>query len=956
MPTTTYRLQLHRGFPLADARDLVPYLAALGVTDCYCSPIFTATPGSTHGYDVCRHTEISPELGGETAFLVFAAALRLHGLGCIVDFVPNHMSNDPQTNDWWRDVVENGPSSPFARYFDIDWNPTKPELKDRLLLPILGEPYGEALERGALVLGLSAGALVLTYGGLTIPTNPRRSVLVFDEAIGPLEQALGDGHADLREFLSILAALRNLPPYVERDPRKIAERHREKEMARERLDRLTAANPAIRDQINLVITAFNGTPGDPSSFDRLHELLELQAYRLASWRTAADEINYRRFFDINELAGLRVEDPEVFQVIHSLLQQLVATGQATGIRLDHIDGLFDPRGYLEQLSAATGTYLVAEKILSAGEALRGDWPVAGTTGYTFLNDLNGVFVDSRNAGKMRRAYGRLAGRREAFADVAYESKRLIVTTALSSEFQVLAQSVNRLSEGDRRSRDFTLASIRRALREVVACFPVYRTYVDRSGATAADAAVVDAAIAEARRRNPAMESSIFDFLRTVLLPTAAGSNSRQFDVAMRFQQYTAPVQAKGVEDTAFYRYHVLSSLNEVGGDPGRFGRTVTEFHAANAERRERWPAEMLATTTHDTKRSEDARARINVLSEMPAAWQAAVAQWRRLNAANRTRIAGNQAPDANDEYLFYQALLGAWPAEQPGSPLPDRAPADLIARLRAYMDKAIKEAKVHTSWITPNAAYESATAQFIERTLAGRRAPAFLAAFLPFARQVFVAGMTNSLAQLVLKIAAPGVPDFYQGTELWDLSLVDPDNRRPVDFAHRHRVLSDLEPLLAQADPAGAVPSDAAQAAGVAALLDEWPDGRIKMFLTALGMRVRRAQPELFLAGTYEPLSPDGPGAGHLVTFARRHRDHALLVIAPRLTTQIPRDGGLLPLGHATWGHCALHLPESLERRTFRDLVTGARFAPSTASGPPALRLDSVLAACPVALLWAEPA
>lgn len=581
--------------------------------------------------------------------------------------------------------------------------------------------------------------------------------------------------------------------------------------------------------------------------------------------------------------------------------------------------------------------------------------MAGTTGYTFLNDVNGVLIDSRRARKMQRVYARLTGHREPFSDVAYESKRLIVSTALSSEFQVLAQSVNRLSESDRRSRDFTLASIRHALREVVACFPVYRTYVGRTGATADDTAVVDTAIAEARRRNPAMESSIFDFLRTVLLPTpvqaAEGVHAAQFEVAMRFQQYTAPVQAKGVEDTAFYRYHLLASLNEVGGDPGRFGRTVAEFHAANAERRQRWPGEMLATTTHDTKRSEDARARINVLSEMPEAWQAAVTKWRRLNAPNRARLGGSQAPDANDEYLFYQALLGAWPAEQPGEPLPDRAPLDLVTRLTAYMDKAIKEAKVHTSWITPNRAYESAVAQFIDRTLTGRTAPAFLAAFLPFARPVFAAGMTNSLAQLILKIASPGVPDFYQGTELWDFSLVDPDNRRPVDFARRREMLRGLEPMLTSLDLATA-PASAGNSP-ITAMLDEWPTGRIKMFLTALGMRLRRAQPGLFLAGSYDPLESEGARAGHLVAFARQHEQRALIAVAPRLTTTLTGGGSELPLGSQAWGDTVIRVPASLSSRRFRNLVTGATMTTAPTAGRAGLPLSQVLDACPVALLWA---
>jgi (1->4)-alpha-D-glucan 1-alpha-D-glucosylmutase len=991
-PITTYRLQFHAGFTFADAKRIVPYLARLGVTDCYCSPIFTATPGSTHGYDVCRHTEISPELGGEGEFLELVAELRRHDLGCILDFVPNHMSNDPHTNDWWRDVLEDGPSSPFSSFFDIDWEPTKPELKNRLLLPILGEQYGEALERGALSLRFESGALLLAYGNLTIPFNPRRSPLVLEHAMGALESDLGAESAELREFLSILTALRNLPPYIERDAQKMAERQREKQVARERLARLAAACAPVRAHIERALTVFNGTPGDPRSFDRLHETLELQAYRLASWRTAADEINYRRFFDINELAGLRVEDPRVFHEIHSLVLRLVAGGHVTGLRLDHIDGLFDPRAYLVRLSAATalalgvetdGTpssrplsrgqasdthtrlYVVVEKILSTREALRNDWPASGTTGYTFLNDVNGLFVDGRHARKMHRIYARLTGFHAPFADVAYESKRLIVATALGSEFQVLAHSVNRLSEADRRSRDFTLANIRRALREIVACFPVYRTYVERGGPTAADSDLVDVAIADARRRNPAMESSIFDFLRSVLLPgdvmgtppsPDGATDVRRLDVAMRFQQYTAPVQAKGVEDTAFYRYHVLSSLNEVGGDPRRFGRTTAEFHAANAERRQHWPGDMLATTTHDTKRSEDARARINVLSEMPEAWQIAVARWRRLNAGNRTRLVGIQAPDANDEYLFYQALVGAWPAERPDDPLPDQAPPDLVARLSAFMLKAIREAKLHTSWITPSPDYEGAVARFVERTLTGRTAPAFCASFVPFVRRVANAGAINSLSQLALKIASPGVADFYQGTELWDLSLVDPDNRRPVDFAHRRRLLQELEPWLAATDVQsgpGAPDPDGSKA--VATMLGEWPDGRIKLLLTAIGMRLRRARPDLFREGSYEPLSAEGPAARHVVAFARQLGSHALVVAVPRFVTQILWDGEHTERGPEVWGQTTLQLPASLATQTFRDLVTGASHGPSQENaGRASLPLQRVFDSCPVSLMWTE--
>jgi (1->4)-alpha-D-glucan 1-alpha-D-glucosylmutase len=964
-PVTTYRLQLHQGFTLADARDVVFYLSALGVTDCYCSPLFTATPGSTHGYDVCRHSEINPELGGEPAFHAFAGELARLGMGVLLDFVPNHMSNDPATNDWWRDVLENGPSSPFASYFDIDWDPTKPELADRLLLPILGEQYGEALERGALSLRFERGALVLAYGNLEIPINPRRSPVVFEHEIAALEQELGADSSTMREFLSILTGLRNLPPYTERDPAMIAERQREKEVARERMVTLVAAAPPLRAHIDRALAAYNGVPGDPGSFDRLHQLLELQAYRLASWRTAADEINYRRFFDINELAGLRVEDARVFDDIHALLLRLVGAGQVTGIRLDHIDGLFDPLAYLDQLRAAAGdSYLVVEKILSAHEELRPDWPIAGTTGYTFLNDVNGVLVDGRRAKTMQRIYARFTGRQESFADVAYESKRLIVSTALSSEFQVLTHAVNRLSEGDRRSRDFTFYSIRRALREVVACFPVYRTYVGPAGATAADAAVVAAAIADARRRNPALELSIFDFLSGVLLPPATlatpGAAALQvdrarLDVAMRFQQYTAPVQAKGIEDTAFYRHHALASLNEVGGDPRRFGRTVAEFHDANTLRRRLWPGEMLTTTTHDTKRSEDARTRISALSEMPEAWQGAVSRWRRLNSSNRQRLAGTQAPDANDEYLFYQALVGAWPAQLHGVRGLKQGSPDLVARMKAYMHKAIKEAKRRTSWITPNLEYESAMAQFVERTLAGRTAPAFLAAFQPFADRVAVAGCVNSLAQLVLKLACPGVADFFQGTELWDQSLVDPDNRRPVDFARRRLWLQELEPWLAlghvDAGPAGPE-SDLSSA--VTGMIEGWPDGRIKLFVTAIGMRLRRARPRLFRVGDYVPLVTDGDHRENVIAFGRHVEADCLVVVVPRLAAGLASPGTGFPVGDS-WGDTCVRLPTADAVRVFRDLVTGARVVPTRdADGISRLQVRQILQTCPVALLWAE--
>ncbi|MEZ5287379.1 MAG: malto-oligosyltrehalose synthase [Vicinamibacterales bacterium] len=697
-PISTYRLQLHPGFTFDDARAIVPYLAALGITDCYCSPIFTARPGSTHGYDVSDHNQINPELGGEPGLLAFAAALEAHGLGLIVDFVPNHMGNDPRTNHWWRDVLENGPSSPYAGVFDIDWDPVKPELKERLLLPILGEQYGSALESGRLRLTMDEGALVLEYYEHRLPINPRRASIVFETRVDALAAELGEDSRDLREYLSIITALRNLPPYVVRDPARVAERQREKEVARERLAHLMAASAPVRRHVDAAIAAVNGVPGRPATFDRLHELLEMQAYRLASWRTASDEINYRRFFDVNELAGLRVEDPQVFDDIHRLLLDLAGRGLITGLRLDHIDGLSDPAAYLERLQARIRDacashgaplpddrpfHVIVEKILSEEERLPPDWQTAGTTGYTFLNDVNGVFVDPAHKRRLWGLAVRFTGRSEPAEDVVYESKRLIISTALSSEFQVLLNAMNRISESQRGTRDFTMSVIRRALREVVSGFPVYRTYVSARGVSASDRAVVDAALTAARARNPALEPSTFDFVRGILLPEpppadASAEERRRYDrrleVAMKFQQYTAPVQAKGVEDTAFYRYNLLLSLNEVGGEPARLGRTPAHFHAANRERLARWPAESTATATHDTKRGEDARARINVLSEIPNEWRDAVHRWTRITRPARSLVDRNPAPDGGDEYLYYQSLLAVWPPEPTDAPIPAAAP------------------------------------------------------------------------------------------------------------------------------------------------------------------------------------------------------------------------------------------------------------------------------------------
>jgi len=654
IPLSTYRLQVHGGFPLTAARDVVPYLAALGIGACYTSPYFTAAPGSTHGYDVQDHNEISPELGGAEALADLRAALTQHHLGHVVDFVPNHMGIGNGRNARWNDVLENGPSSPASVYFDIEWTPELEELRSKLLLPILGDQYGRVLERGELKLAFHDGQLTLTYFDTTLPINPRQAPRVFGMLLEPLTSILGPENPSLHEFQSIVCFFLNDPPNTEKRPELMAERQREKEVARTRLSRLVAETPVIGEQIELALRSFNGEPGRPETFDQLHELLQSQPYRLAYWRTASHEINYRRFFDVNTLAGLRVERPEVFAAVHKLLETLLRDGIVDAVRIDHPDGLFAPARYFEMLQdLAAGAwgierqtdgrstrplYVVAEKILSGQERLPARWALHGTTGYNYLNDLNGIFVNGAHARRMRRTYAKLTGHLEPFDDVVYASKRLIMETGLASELNVLAHMLNRIGKGNRRSRDFTLESLRDVITEVVACFPVYRTYVDEQGWTAADRTIVERAIARARLRNPAMERSLFDFFREVMLardetgvprahdrrdgypPADADEARERLKFAMKLQQYTGPVQAKGVEDTSFYRYNLLLSLNEVGGDPERFGRSVSEFHDSNLDRLREWPWEMIGTSTHDTKLGEDVRARLNVLSELPDDW------------------------------------------------------------------------------------------------------------------------------------------------------------------------------------------------------------------------------------------------------------------------------------------------------------------------------------------------
>jgi (1->4)-alpha-D-glucan 1-alpha-D-glucosylmutase len=971
-PLSTYRLQLHGRFPFSAAGAAVPYLARLGVTHCYLSPIFAATAGSTHGYDITDQNRINDELGGADEYERLSAAIADAGMGQLLDIVPNHMGNDAATNPWWRDLLENGLCSLGARFFDIDWAPVKAELRGRVLLPILGDQYGQVLERGELSVVYTDGRLELQYGERRLPLNPKQFPLVLRHGLDALKSELGDDPA-LGEFLSVLSALGNLPGRDNPTPEAIAERRRERDIARDRLARVVDASPRLRRHVDEAIAAINGEPGRPSSFDTLHELLEVQSYRLAYWRTAAHEINYRRFFDVNDLAALRVEDPEVFDATHGLLFELLQRGRVSGVRVDHPDGLFDPKRYIENLQELAararrtdahpdpGFFVVVEKILLSGESLPDSWRVDGTTGYTYLRHVTGLFVDEAGARRLRRIYTRFTGLRAPFDDVAYDSKRLIMDTALASELNVLAHAVDGIGERNRKARDFTLNSLRDAIAEIVACFPVYRTYVTLDGWTLADRRTVDTAVRLARRRSPALDASAFEFLREVLLPrgvnepvdaqaemdpedrrrgyppSSEAEREERLRVAMKFQQYTAPVQAKGIEDTAFYRYNVLLAANEVGGDPAQPAVSPAAFHAANQSRRAQFPREMLATATHDAKLGEDVRARLAVLSELTEEWSRSVSRWRRVNQAHRTIVDGLPAPDRNDEYRFYQTLVGILPFDS------SSASPELVARVREYMHKSIKEAKVHTTWINENRAYDAATARFVERSLTGAGGSRFLPLLAPFAQRVARQGVVNSLAHVALKLTSPGVPDFYQGTELWDLSLVDPDNRRPVDFEHRAGVLQELECLLAQ-------PS-----AGVSDLLASWPDGRIKLFLTACGLRLRRSDPELFRHGEYVPLDAEVTVPAGVVAFARTLHDRAVITIAPRLSVPICPADRPFPVGPESWKTSRILLPPELAPRRFLNVLTGQWIEPTRTATQDWIFVGEALRELPIAVLTGGP-
>jgi (1->4)-alpha-D-glucan 1-alpha-D-glucosylmutase len=948
-PLSTYRFQFNASFGFQQATRLIGYLHALGASHVYSSPVLKARPGSMHGYDITDHNQLNPEVGSYEDLQDLVRELRNYGMGQVLDIVPNHMGIGLGENPWWRDVLANGRASEFGEFFDLDWDPIKPELKDKLLIPILGDQYGAELERGCIRLVYDESGFHIDYYDKVLPLDPQTVPLIFE----PVAPEIHD-----QALRNLIAGLRSLPSHSTRDGELARQRQRSIAPLTEGL-RHALTSSENRAVLNKALELCNGRPGEPRSFDYLHRLLEAQVYRLAHWRVSGEEINYRRFFDINDLIGLRMENPRVFAATHQLLRHLLAEDLVQGIRIDHCDGLLNPRQYLvrvqmlyaaSQCVGATARpplaengietevqqvfgqhdwmqdraplYSVVEKILEPGEELSCEWPVDGTSGYDFTILVNGIFIDRRNERQFTNLYHRFTGRPNDADAVIYESKKLIMHASLASEVNVLAHMLDELSASDRYARDFTRKALRDVIRETIACFPVYRTYIDERGQIGErDQAHINDAIVRAKRRNPDKAPASFDFLRDILLLKHRESEDQgelyrsKLYFTLKFQQLTGPVMAKGLEDTACYVYNRFIASNEVGGSPKLFGIRVEDFHDGNTKRADRWPFSMLATSTHDTKRSEDVRARLDVISEMPRLWARQVFNWRKINRTRKRLLAdGRRVPDHNEEYFLYQTLVGSLPFDFTSAS--DEARRPYVDRIKQYLTKAVHEAKVNLSWINDDPQYVEALQQFIERILSpasATRTNVFLEQLQAFARPIAFFGAINSLAQRLLMITSPGNPDLYQGTELWDFSLVDPDNRRSVDYELRQRLLTELDRR--------AESGDLITLCGE--LLNNYQDGRVKLWTTMQALRLRRDRRELFHSGKYTPLYATGPKSDHLVAFAREHKSHVGIIAVPRLSYTLSGGEGQAPLG-SMWDATELPVP-SHTAEFVENVFTGER-------------------------------
>jgi (1->4)-alpha-D-glucan 1-alpha-D-glucosylmutase len=951
----TYRLQLHAGFPLSRARELAPYLARLGITHLHLSPVLRARSGSTHGYDVVDPGQLNPALGDEEAFERLAAVLRANGLGLILDIVPNHMATSPE--NWrWEDVLTHGPASPYARWFDIEWRVGEPELHSKVLLPVLGDPRPLVLTRGEIGVILVAGELRVRYHEHSFPLDPSTWPFVLDDALAESAGELGPDQPGTRELRDVIALLRKLPRRTARKAKTVDRRRRQAAEAARRLRELCIVAPEVRRRIERAAARF---ATGPDGIERMRRLLDSQAYRLGFWQRAVRQVNYRRFFDVNDLVSLHMEDPEVFGRSHALVLDWVREGLVDGLRIDHVDGLLDPLGYLQRLAESafpgrprSATPVFVEKILSRGERLRDEWPVAGTTGYDFLNEVESIFIDPDGAAQLERDYRRIVRRHAGFMITALEDKRQVLQTGLLAGVRSLADRLLRLTGPAGPPSSLQRHDLARAITETIVYLPVYRTYVDdrRSETAPADRALLEDALAAARPGGRASPAA-FEALSAALLGGGAAAVPadqerirRRF--VQRFQQVSGPATAKGVEDTACYVHVPLLSRNEVGAAPDS-ALTVApaDLHEGNAHRAACWPGAMLALTTHDTKRSADLRARVDVLSEIPEEWEAHVYRWRRWNRSHRGMARDRRLPDANTEYLLYQTLAGAWPLEFLGQD-PRDIPTDLLSsfrdRMLGYAIKAAREAKIETSWVDPSAEFEAALERFVRSILDPSLAPAFLSDLNDFVGRIARPGLWNALSKLLIQLTAPGVPDLYQGDELWNFLLVDPDNRRPVDFDRRvgllDELISDFE-------------DDAERSALLRGLVERPEDGRLKLHVLQRTLAVRRRMPSLFLSGSYEPLVAEGPVADRLFGYLRRSDEATALIAIPI------RMAGLLMPGHLpparwTWAGTRFPLPAALAGVRWSNPLSLETVA-ATDDGLDAADLFSTL---PIALLISPPA
>ena len=906
IPISTYRLQFGRGVGFRQARELIPYLRRLGISDVYASPIFKTHSDTASGYDIVDPTCLSPMLGTWSEFVAFAAELKRNDMGLLLDIVPNHMSANA-SNLWWKDVLENGPSSPYANYFDIEWDPPSRSRGGKMLWPILGAPYGEVLERRELTLQFSEDGFAVRYFDRTLPIEPTTYAVILSH---------------LQEAAELVELTRSLPPSDTLNSESVNQRLKQTREVKRRLWDLYTTDGRFRSLLDNCIREFNGEPGDPRSFDLLDDLLMQQPYVLSFWRVAREKVNYRRFFDIADLVGVNVEESMVFEATHSLVFQLVDEGWVTGLRIDHIDGLYDPSEYLRRLrERLPDCYIVVEKILEQPESLSPEWPVAGTTGYDFVNAISGVTVDSAGLEQLTAAYRQLIGSQADFADVAYIQRKRVIEQLFFGEAHSLSLHLNLLAESDRYAKDASPQELHAALMEVTACLPVYRTYTRSFRIRPQDQQYIDQAFREARRRNPQWSETVWNFVRRVLLldcraNLSAEQRSGWKQFVQRWQQFSAPVMAKGMEDTAFYVYSRLISMNEVGGQDQAW--RVEDFHRFAETRAKSWPHTLNAGTTHDTKRGEDVRARIHVLSGMPDLWMRRVKQWQRWNARCKRAVNGMSVPGANEEYFIYQTLVGAWPLD----------PAEVETfheRLQNALLKSWREAKLYTSWSHPDREYENAIAEFVSTILTPMEENRFLPDFLAFQERVAARGACVSLAQTLLRLVSPGVPDIYNGAELWEFSLVDPDNRRPVDFGRCQAMLATTY----KRDPAE--------------LLKNWQCGSVKQFVIQRTLEFRRTHADVFQHGEYIPLEPAGKHAAQAIAFARHYGMAWTIVVAPRFASA--------PFGKAAYADTELLIPATAPRH-WSNLFTGESLE---VSGSGRIAMGAILRRFPVALLTALP-